>query len=210
MLLRIFIPESVYNNSNKTDGKCQYIYGAVEIEEADDISSFYVISSSASANQANQCKQIIGVISQDATTELSATEQNYLHFNRSGTALKLQSARTNSLSLDTSRKIQIFTYDSKIFAQLSQRYRNQHSRDDRQTSETCDPIGVLLRTIAEAKEAECLANTKHRQQACQSWIMHYAKAVKTFIHTHTTYIDSAFLKHFLLWTENLDRFTFQT
>lgn len=204
MLIRIFIPQSIYNGEGRIDAKCQYIYGAVDSDERDKILSFYVIDSSASADQAKQCKQLIGIISQDADAELPAIEHQCLQFKRSETSLKLQTVHlSHCSSASSSRKAQIFLYDSDVFAQLSQRYRSQQSINDD------GAIGVLLRRICDAEEGK-RATTGAADQTCQFRIIHHAKALKTFIHSHTTYIDSAFLKHFLLWTENLNQFTYQT
>lgn len=210
MLIRIFLPHSLYKPRDSIDTQPQYIYGTKTIDQSNEIITFYVVDSSGSSNRANQCKHLIGSISQEAIDQRQTIQLDHLYFKRRKTAITLQTVHLSQpTTANSNYTVQIFQYDHSTFVQLSQRY-NQHATIDHRTNDKCDSIGTLLSTIANVEQSKCLEMQANRRHSLQYWFIGYAEALRTFIRNRTTHIDSAFLKHFLLWTENLDKFTYQT
>lgn len=209
MLIRIYIPEYLYSASDKTDIKCeQYIYGSKVIDANDKITSFYVIDSSSSSNEASHCKYLIGTISQETSDTLpsSPIQSDYLYFKRRKDFLALQTIHLSQSPTTNATNcvpvVQIFLYDHNIFAVLSKR------SIDQSINRKCDPIGTLLSTIAHSKRlTEASMNGKRRLL-----IINYFKAMAMFAQTRVTSIgfNSAFIKHLSLWTYNLDKLICET
>lgn len=209
MLIRIFIPEYLYSASDKTDTDCQqYIYGAKATDAEDKITSFYVINSSSSSNQANHCKHLVGTISQEAidTMPSPAIQSDYLYFKRRKDFLTLQtlhlsqSPSTNGTSCVP--VAQIFLYDHDVFAVLSKR------SIDQSMNRKCDPIATLLSTIGHLdRSTEASMNGARRLS-----IIYYLQAMAAFAQTHASYIEfnSTFIKHLSLWTYNIDKLIYET
>lgn len=209
MLIRIFIPEFLYTPRDSIDTPPEFIYGTKTIDKYNEITTFYVIDSSALSDRANQCKHLIGTIAQEAIDAWQTIKPDHLYFKRRKATITLQTVHlSQSMTTDSDYTVQIFQYNHRTFVQLSQRY-NQHSIDQC-TKQKCGSIGTLLSTIADVERSKCMGMQPERRQSYRYWLFWYAQALRTFIHGHTTNIDSAFLKHFLLWTENLDKFTYQT
>lgn len=209
MLVRVFIPRYLYSASDKADIKCQqYIYGTKVIDADDKITSFYVIDSSSSPNQANHCKHLIGTISQEAidTMPSSAIQSDHLYFKRRKGLLILQTLHLSQAPTTNATHsipvVQIFLYDHNTFAELSKRSIDQSMNRE------CDPIGTLLSTIGNLEQStEASMNGERRLS-----IIYYFQAVAIFAQTHSAHIgfNSAFIKHLSLWTYNLDKLIYQT
>lgn len=206
MIIRIFLPESFYRPKLFIDSKLYFIFGNIIKDENAENVSIYIIDIQESSERTTSNRQLIGKISKCASDN-TKLPSDYITFgiDENESKLKLQAIELPSFIPDagTSRRIQIFLYDSKSFAELSQR------NDEVSISLKTDPISKLLFLIRNCDD-DGPANTQsvcRKSNLFHNRVVPILTSVSTFTQNKLSFLNSAFLNHFHFWVCNLQKMT---
>lgn len=196
------MPEFIYNPSHELNSKCDFIFGHIMKDCSNKNLSIYVIDTNTSAKSPNSNIRCIGQISKEHPHP-NQFNSDFIFFKRDNNSIELKAVHLpDFITLDTTYNTQIFLYDIETFEELSQR-SDKHFK--KKLSSNSDPISTLLQLIRNHK-----INDNRRERVLEHWMMVFLLMLSKFIRTKLKFINSAFLKHFLLWSANLERFTYQT
>lgn len=205
MIVRIFVPESIYRLNYIVSSKYYYIFGKIVKDNSGDNVSIYIIDVCESNSENTSNQQMIGIISR-YTNVIKKLPNDHITFgiDESKTVLELRTVNLpNFIPVGDHFQIQAFLYDAKTFNELSQR------NDDQILCQRIDPISKLLLLIKQnennliKKNSDVINSDKNTQNRLISFLISFS----TFSQTNLSFLNSAFLKHFQFWATNLEKLT---
>lgn len=208
MIVRIFVPKSVYFRKSEICSKCYLVIGNIAHNDCNKSVSIYMVDfiESTETKKINN-RKVIGTIS-DKKFDFTELPNDYIAFgiDHIKSTLALKSVHLPSFSIDSkSVQTQVFLYDSSTFLQLS------HRIDEEKWCQLLDPIAQLLITIKNNESNQKLWKSNeisssqstdcHRSN--QSRFISFLLSLSAFARIKLSFLNSAFLRHFHFWTLNL-------
>lgn len=202
MIIRIFLPQSVYYLQNITNSKNYYIYGRIASDAGGNV-SVYIIDIHEAESVAKPIAPLVGKIA-SKTSDTKHLPSDCVIFGISSNEIELRTIQLpNFAPAGSSFQTQLLLYDSKQFTELSQMC------DEHKLSLRLDSISQLLLIIknegGESTNRERLDGAKGA--ITTNRLILYLMTLATFTQTKFSFVNSAFLKHFQFWTLNLAKRT---
>lgn len=192
MKVRIFIPKIFYYCKSTENSKRDFIFGKIEIDDIQKCVTIFIVDIINDCNESESTIQLIGHII-NSNVEANRNLNNFIYLKSNGHTLQLDSIYlSNQREVENSYETQIFLYDLSVFTELSLRCDKRIE----QKSQT-DPIIKLLHLIKQKND-----NTKYNE-SFGSQTINFLVILSVFLQSKFSFIDSAFLKHFVFWSSNL-------
>lgn len=219
MIVRIFLPDTLYALKSIDLSKCYLIFGKIDSNCDKNVSIFIVdIKETGQNGGSSQQQQAIGCILPGNEIDNSQwLDGDFIEFtSKSDENPKLQ---FNHLHLPTfipagqSFHTQMFLYNLKVFTDLAQRI------DETVWSHRPDAIAQLLILIKNNEEQKYMANrigptksnlsdsSQRRSSSDQNRWLTFLMIVSVFVQSKLSFLNSAFVRHLQFWTSNLTKLT---
>lgn len=206
MIVRIFLPETIYRVKSIDSSKFYYIFGEIDNDSCDDNISIFVVD----ICERDECitpdqQQFIGTICTNSTSDTKHLPSDYIAFEIDDRKSVLEIGTIhlpNAITTPTNFNTQILLYDLETFSELSHR-NDKHTWGQRQ-----DPISQLILLI---KNRQDFKNAKYinviRDDKRRNPFISLLMTLSIFCETKLSFLNSSFLKHFQFWTSNLEKLT---
>lgn len=201
MIIRIFLPKTVYRVESIDSSKCYHIFGKILNDSWGDNLSIFVIGIRERDAQTTPDRQLIGMISK--TIDVEHLPNDYVTFKVDGIKSILEIKNLclpNFIATGTSFNTQIFLYDSGTFTELARRH------DEQPLNQRQDPISQLLLLIKNRDEFTKKPHLNIMKDD-RNPIISFLMALSLFCETKLAFLNSSFLRHFQFWASNLEKLT---
>lgn len=201
MIIRTFLPNSVYFLKSIDRAKCYSIFGRISCDKDNGNVSIFVVDVRESSESTENCLQLIGNISKNLNN-VTNLPSDYVSFRFDDTQSKLELNvihLPNFILSDKTFQTQLFLYDLTTFSELSQRI------DEQNWGWRPDPISQLLILIKTQRTYHNNVDENQCQKSNQNGIISFLLSMSIFAQTKFSFLNSAFLKHFQFWTTNLEK-----
>lgn len=228
MIVRIFLPDALYSLKSIDFLKCHLIFGKIECNGDQNVSIFIVgTKQTGCIVDFIQQQQAIGcILPENEIQKEQLLDSDFIEFNvcdkstsKNGETSKLHLKTLhlpNFISSDQTFHIQMFLYSSKTFTDLAQRI------DGATWNQRRDAIAQLLILIKNTNEQRKYVTSKIGSTKCnlsdsgqqtpspsslnQNRLFIFLLTVSTFLQS-SSFLNSAFVRHFHFWTANLVKLT---
>lgn len=206
MIIRIFLPESIYRLHSIVSSKCYNIFGKIVKDNSKAKVSIYIINVHESNDEDIANQERIGIISKHTNSNEKLPVDHILFgFDDTKPVLTIEAINLPSfIQTDDRLQTQAFLYDSKTFSELSQR------SDYQILCQRIDPISQLILLIKnndENKASKKSSDDRFEDKNTRSQLILILVSLSSFTETKFSFINSAFLKHFRFWATSLDKLT---
>lgn len=203
MIIRIFLPESVYRLKSIVNSECYHIFGKIVSDICEENISIFIVDVYKSNEQRTSDQQLIGTISK-YNRDVGQTITDHIAFDidEIKSTLNLKTVHLpNFITFGAPFRIHILLYDYKQFLELSQRI------DVQKWCQRQDSISKLLITIRNKDDFEARDISSHCDKANGYRLIFILMSLSAFAQTKLSFLNSSFLKHFHFWTSNLEKLT---
>lgn len=224
MIVRFFLPHSVYSLKSVDSSECYLIIGKIKCNDGGNVSVFIVdtkeIDEFGIVNSNQNQQHAIGCILPENETHKKQLLHNDSILFTSGCSnssekltLQLKSVHLpDFISESQPFQIQMFLYDFQTFTDVAQRI------DGLAWSQRPDAIAQLLVLIKNNewrklmglrfRSVESSSTYKYQPSPSnQNHLIPFLLTISLFIQTKLTFLNSAFVRHFHFWTANLEKLT---
>ncbi|XP_055305384.1 phosphatidylinositol N-acetylglucosaminyltransferase subunit Q isoform X2 [Sitodiplosis mosellana] len=205
MIIRIFLPETVYRVKSIDSSKYYHIFGKIANDSWSDNISIFVVDIRDRGESATPDRQFVGTILTKSTSDTKHFLSDYVSFRVDGhkSVLEIETIHLpNFIATGTNFNTQILLYDSQTFSELS------HRNGEQKWCQRQDPISqllLLIKTREDFKKQEHVDVT--RNDTSRNRFIPILITLSMFCETKLSFLNSSFLKHFQFWTSNIEKLT---
>lgn len=216
-IVKIFLPKDDFRKSMRIT---EYLYGAIIRSNASETLHLSVLVTDIEPKNHLKTGQLVGIIESSQLSE-NTTKNNvkdFLYFERieSSGILQLKSIHLPTLQTTAADKlhyrIQLVLYDLNTFSNLATHSDVCNEMD----SNVLEPITYLIKMLRFIKEQEINNCTTMRRTLLKQTKEIFQKlcilllTISTFVSMKIlNLIESAFLRHYIIWSASLKQYTFQ-
>lgn len=202
MIIRIFLPETIYRVKSIDSSKCYHIFGKIADDSWADNVSIFIVDIRERDERTTPDRQFIGTICSKSTSDTDLL-CDYISFkvNDNKSVLEIKTLHLPSfISPSTYFNTQILLYNLKTFSELS------HRNDEQTWSQRQDEISKLLLLIKNREDFKKEEYSKDTNENInRNRFISLLTALSIFCETKLSFLNSSFIKHFQFWSANLEK-----